>query len=55
MMDFEIATCHKKVEHANQIVRYLNLELSNYKDTYDIFGPSEETLDRSLTYESNRC
>ena len=29
------------METANEIVRYLNLELENYKDAYDIFGPQD--------------
>ena len=29
------------METANEIVRYLNLELQNYKNAYDIFGPQE--------------
>lgn len=40
-MDGEIKTYHKKMETANEIVRYLNLELENYKEAYDIFGPAE--------------
>jgi len=28
-----------KVLHANEIVKYLQLELENYKNVYDIFGP----------------
>ena len=34
-------TYQKKAEQANEIVKYLNLELENYKDNYDIFGPGE--------------
>ncbi len=41
MMDIEVSTYHKRVEHANQIVKYLNMELSNYKDNYDMFGPND--------------
>lgn len=40
-LDNEIKTYHKKMETANEIVKYLNLELENYKETYDIFGPNE--------------
>lgn len=37
-MDFELKCFQKKAETANEIVKYLNLELENYKDTYQIFG-----------------
>ena len=30
-----------KVVHANEIVKYLQLELENYKNVYDIFGPGK--------------
>lgn len=30
-MDLEIKECKKKVKEANEIVKYLNLELENYK------------------------
>ncbi|KAL4453698.1 hypothetical protein ABPG74_009594 [Tetrahymena malaccensis] len=30
-----------KVLHANEIVKYLQLELENYKNVYDIFGPGK--------------
>lgn len=33
-----IEAAEMKVKHANEIVKYLQLELENYKDTYDIFG-----------------
>lgn len=29
-----------KVKHANEIVKYLQMELENYKEAYDIFGPN---------------
>ena len=54
-MDIEVRTCHKKVEHANEIVRYLNLELENYKDTYDMFGPSDEQSEKPFLVESSAC
>lgn len=31
-----------KVMHANEIVKYLQLELENYKNVYDIFGPGKK-------------
>lgn len=43
-MNAEVKICQKKVKEANEIVRYLNLELENYKDTYDIFGPTDDPL-----------
>ena len=42
-MGQEIQKCQKKITSANEVVKYLNLELENYKDVYDIFGPGEET------------
>ena len=43
-MDIEIQSYQKKMETANEIVKYLNLELENYKDAYDIFGPNGENI-----------
>lgn len=36
-----IEAAEMKVKHANEIVKYLQLELENYKDAYDIFGPND--------------
>ncbi len=41
-MDIQIQSYQKRMETANQIVKYLNLQLQNYKDAYDIFGPNGE-------------
>lgn len=41
-MEKIVEAAEKKVKTANQIVKYLQLELENYKDTYDIFGPGGE-------------
>ena len=30
-----------RIKHANEIVKYLQLELENYKNVYDMFGPSK--------------
>lgn len=40
----------KKAETANEIVKYLNLQLQNYKDTYDIFGANlgNDVMETSL-------
>jgi FtsZ-binding cell division protein ZapB len=35
-----IQAAEMKVKHANEIVKYLQLELENYKEAYDIFGPN---------------
>lgn len=40
-LDQEITIYHKKMETANEIVKYLNLKLENYKETYDIFKPND--------------
>ena len=39
-MNRMVEAAEMKVKRANEIVRYLQLELENYKETYDIFGPS---------------
>jgi hypothetical protein len=41
-LDIEIQSYQKKMETANEIVKYLNLELENYKDVYDIFAPGSD-------------
>lgn len=38
-MDIEAKEFKKKIMGANEIVKYLNLQLENYKEVYDIFGP----------------
>jgi hypothetical protein len=43
-MDVEIQSYQKRMETANEIVKYLNLELENYKDVYDIFSPNAEGI-----------
>ena len=48
-------TYHKKVEHANEIVKYLNLELENYKDSYDMFGPNDDQSDKPIVIENSSC
>ena len=37
-MDIQMKSLQKKAETSNEIVKYLNLELENYKETYHIFG-----------------
>jgi hypothetical protein len=37
-----VAEAEIKVVHANEIVKYLQLELENYKNVYDIFGPGKK-------------
>ena len=44
LMDKEIQNYQKNMNTANEIVRYLNMELENYKETYDIFGKSDPTM-----------
>ena len=39
-MDIQVKSFQKKAQTANEIVKYLNLELENYKDTYHLFGGS---------------
>ena len=43
-MDIEVKQFKKKVGNANEIVKYLNLQLQNYKDVYDIFGKEEANV-----------
>lgn len=40
-MNIQLKGYYKKVEKANQIVKYLNLQLQNYKEVYDIFTNAE--------------
>lgn len=51
-MDQEMKTYYKKVEKANEIVKYLNMELENYKVVYDIFGKIESSPTKSIPLES---
>ena len=39
-MNKMVEAAEMKVKRANDIVRYLQLELENYKETFDIFGPN---------------
>ena len=52
-MDVQIQTYQKKAQTANEIVKYLNLELENYKDTYHLFAATQETpnhLNKTVTF-----
>lgn len=37
-----VAEAEAKALRANEIVKYLQLELENYKNVYDIFGPNKK-------------
>lgn len=49
-LEGDIVIYNRKLDTANEIVEYLNRELENYKEVYDIFGPTGEIGNKTISF-----